>query len=341
MFLPEIIEISMYEDTDKVSEFIRNPAFEAYINLEGVFQGIERFIGENVPKLFSVISDKSIGKCLFTRLSLRRHSGNWDEAVILVSEGVVIAVYAIVDGSEVIGADALDRIVQNMNKGLYSSAIMEVIELPRDFTERRLGVDLEKIASIKRVEAEKRVREKAVAEVKKAKPKAVVQQPTKTIPIDTSVEKTKVLPQTEFRMFYQAVLRKSIGLPVTPPETTSTGKEKAVEEEAIPKTLDELLYYEKPLLDLIDVLTPVIHSSKTNISMLKFTSDKKKLLIEVNASKLGLLMKKEKMTEIAKMIAENVTKIIKDRYNELGLTDIEITVKHGWDVIKLTYKVKE
>ncbi len=343
--MTEIIEVSMYEEIDRVSEFIKNPAFEAYINLEGVFQGIERFIGDNVPKLFNVLSSKSIEKCLFTRLSLRRQSGTWDEAVILVSEGVVIGIYAVVDGSEVAGSEALDRIAQNMNKGLYSMAIMEVIELPRDFTERRLDVKIEKLVSIKEAEkakkkTEEKPREERVEEKTRTRPKPVLQQPAKTIPIDASVEKTKVLPESEFRRFYQAVLRRAMGLPLPPPETKPSIEREEETSKPLPKPLDEMLKYEEPLLDLIDVLTPVIHSSKTNISTLKFTGDRKKLYIEVNASKLGLLMKKEKMMEIARMIGENVKKILNEKYSNLGLTDIEITVKHGWDVIKLTYKIK-
>ena len=43
--MSEVIEIKMHEDIDRASEQLRNPAFGAYINLEGIFYGVERIVG--------------------------------------------------------------------------------------------------------------------------------------------------------------------------------------------------------------------------------------------------------------------------------------------------------
>ncbi len=329
--------IDIYKDLDKVSKSIRNPAFEAYINLEGIFQGIDRFVSDSVNNLLKVISSKSLDKCIFCKLSLKKKTGSWDEAVLFLCEKTLMGIYGIFDGEEYNGAQALGSFSEKINAKEYSTAIIEYIELPKDFVKRRLKIEIPRPAST--VKEDKGV--------KKELPKTIVANeniqytPTSgTIPIETSVEKTKVLPSEELEKFYKAFIEKVV-LPKRGVYVVSSEEKTLDKEKPLVNNVEELIKLETPLLKLVESLTPLVQANKMNITMMKISGDHKSILIEVNVSKLGLLMKKEKMHEIAKTVTEKAIEVINKNKHE-GLTsvkEVRVTVKHGWDVIKMNKKV--
>ncbi len=329
--------LDIYKDLDKVSKSIRNPAFEAYINLEGVFQGIDRFVGNSVNNIMKVIGNRSLNKCIFCKLSLKKKTGSWDEAVLFLCEKTLMGIYGIFDGEEYNGVQALGSFSEKIDAKEYSTAIIEYIELPKDFVKRRLRIEIPKQVSTV----------KEGKEVKKELPKTIIANeniqytPTSgTIPIETSVEKTKVLPTEELEKFYKAFIEKVVlpkrGVYIIPSEEKKLDKEKP-----LVNNVEELIKLETPLLKLVESLTPLVQANKTNITMIKISGDHKSILIEVNVSKLGLLMKKEKMLEIAKAVTEKAIEVIsKNKHEELtSVKEVRVAVKHGWDVIKMSKSV--
>ena len=162
--MSEVIEIKMHEDIDRVSEQLRNPAFEAYINLDGTFYGVERVVGDTVSKIFNIILDKSKGKCFYIRISLRgKETSKWDELVSVICGSTIFAAYGTIDGKEEVGGNIVSKIVEKINNKYYVSALLEFIELPLDFPVKRFGVSIESVIEESPIVEEKRIKKSLVS----------------------------------------------------------------------------------------------------------------------------------------------------------------------------------
>ncbi len=316
----------MHEDIDRISQQLRNPAFGAYINLEGVFHGVERVVGETVSRIFNIIFERSRDKCFYVRISLRgKETSKWDELVIIVCGSTIIAAHGSVGGEEESGSNIVSSIVDGLNKKMYTSAIVEFIELPIDFVAKKFGIAIESIIEEGVTSAEAIKKTMVSKETVTPQPEAI---PASTISIRSSMEKTQILPREVMKKFYQKILPR---IPTIP-----SPREEVIEEERIVETLDDVLVYEKHLLKIMEEIVSNTSPGEANISMLRIRRRGKRLLVEVSVAKLGLVMKREKMMKIATLVADLVQKIISENNKELKFKGIDVVVKHGWDLVKIS-----
>ncbi len=327
--MPEVIELRLHEEIDRVSKQLKNPAFGAYINLEGVFHGVERIIGESVPKVFKIITEKSRGKCYYIRASFRRSPNNWDELEIIICGNQVVAANGVIDGKEMSGSDVMAAITDNVNNKAYNSAILELIELPVNFAVKRFGI------SIELEEAhppEEEVKAKEIGVVEAQAPENIQES---TISIETSIEKTHVLPREVMKKFYQKMFTR-----IPPPVIERHPPRPEEKLKPIRENIDEILGYEKEFLKIMEEIVNTNEPRRyMNISTLRIKRHGDKLLVEVHVTKLGMIMKKEKMTKIAMEVAELIKKTINTDYLRRKFNEITVVAKHGWDLVKINTKI--
>ncbi len=347
------LEVNLYEDIGYVSEQMTKPSFEAYITIEGVFQGIERVSGERIPDVFSILFEKASGKCLYVRLSLRRKAATWDEAVLLVCGSVVMGAQGVVEDEELSGAAVLEKIVNGINNGVYTAAILELTELPTDFLEKRLGIKLGKaVAEKKPVEKkEEKLGELATVKPKPEKPvkpapappvpvvpreeRMEEVKPSATIPVGESMAATRPLPVEEVRKFYPKAPR------LLPPRGVMV-EEKPVEEKRVPAEpvgLEKVLAIEKPILEVSSKVTEISRSENIGFSTVRIRGENNLLLVEVTVTKVGLLRKRDRMLKVATALADTLVSVLSTKYSGVGINNIQVIVRHGWDAVKVVRKI--
>lgn len=323
--MSEVIELKIHEEADKASKQLMNPAFEAYINLEGVFQGVERVVGDTVSKIFRIILDKSRDKCFYIRISLRgRETSKWDELSLIICGSTVIAASGTIDGKEKIGGEILSRIIEKIRNKYYASALLEFIELPLDFPVKRFGISIESIIGDYSAIEERKARKSVVSRI--TAPPTASASPASTIPIKSGMEETQILPRNAMKKFYQKILPRlpSIARP----------REEAVIEETVTESIDDVLYYERRFLKIMEIIVNNIPPSEANISVIRIRRRGNRLLVEVNVAKLGLVMKREKMMKIANLVMDLIGNILSRDSNHLKFEGVDVIVKHGWDLVK-------
>ena len=345
------LEINLYEDIGYVSEQMAKPSFEAYITIEGVFQGIERVSGDRVPEIFSILFEKAAGRCLYVRISLRRRAAAWDEAALLVCGSVIMGAQGVVGDEELSGASVLEKIVNGINTGAYTAAILELTELPPDFLEKRLGVKVSKpameqkpvhrgetglgeITTVKPRAPEKPAPPSPVAEAVEEKPGPGEVKPSSTIPVQTGFEKTRPLPLEEARKFYPRVPKPVPRRGVVIEEK----KEEAVAEQR-PVELQRVLEIEKPIMEISGKVTEISRSENIGFSTVRIRGENSLLLVEVMVTKVGLLKKRDRMMKVATALADALETILSTKYRDTGIKNIQVIVRHGWDAVKVTRKL--
>lgn len=325
--MSEVIELKIHEEADKASKQLMNPAFEAYINLEGVFQGVERIVGDTTSKIFRIILDKSRSKCFYIRISLRgKEASKWDELSLIICGSTVIATCGIVDGEEKVGGEILSRVIEKIRNKHYASALLEFIKLPLDFLVKRFGISIESIIGDYTAIEERKVRKSVVSRI--TAPPTAGSSPASTIPIKSGMEKTQILPRNAMKKFYQKILPRQ--------STIARPREEAVIEETITESIDDVFYYEKHFLKIMEIIVNNIPPSEANISVIKIRRRGHRLLAEVNVAKLGLVMKREKMMKIANLVMDLIGNILSRDSTYLKFEGIDVIVKHGWDLVKIS-----
>ena len=325
--MSEVVEIKMHEDIDRISEQLRNSAFGAYINLEGIFYGVERIIGDTVSKIFKIILDKSKGRCFYIRVSLRdRETSKWDELISVICGSTIIAACGTIAGKEEVGSNIVSKIVEKINNKNYISAILEFIELPLNFPVKRFGVSIETVIEESPAVEEKKIEKSLISRETIAD--TPVPSPASTISIRSSMEKTQVLPKSVMKRFYQKIL------PRIPSMTRP--REKSFSERSIIESMHDVLSYEKYLLKIMEEILDNTFSGEVNIPILRIRRGGERLLAEVNVTKLGLVMKREKMMKIATLIADLIKKIVNENSEYLKFKGVDVIVKHGWDLVKIS-----
>jgi hypothetical protein len=325
----QAVELEYYDGIDEVSEKIQSSAFEAYITLEGVFQGVTRIIGDEIIGIFKELIDKSRGKCIYNRISLRRSDGSWDEVSVLVCNGIAVAAAGEIGGERVLGSRALRQLAIYINRNTYTAGVIEVTELSADFVKKRLGIDISKLGRVEAIEEKKPERlttppkPKEIEELVGGKEIA----PATTIPVETSISKTAPLPISEARKFLPPHLLPAIS---TPRET----REIIEERKAKPVKISEALLIDKPVLEFSDRVIKYAFDNRISISQVVIRGEPKDLEIEVTVTRLGLTRKREKMINLANSIADLMEDI--SVKNNVSLNRLTVIVRHGYDAVKVS-----
>ncbi len=329
----ESVEIQVFDGIEEVSEKIKQSTFEAYMTLEGVFQGIERIMGDQIPQVLKEITDRTHRKCLFARLSLRKRDGKWDEVILLVCNKIVMVAHGNIDDEELSGKDCLVKLAFNINRNVYTIGMIELTELPVSFIERRLGVSLELIGMPKEVEEEKPKKPKLAVKPKREVEELIEggEKPSMTIPVETSLEQTKILTVEEARKFLPPTLVPALNIPGV---KRVVEEEKKVEAKAKPLKIREIIDLDKAIIELSDKLLDLAGAERINILQAIVTGGLDELIVEITITKLGLTRKRAKMLSIANSIADTFHEIM-SRDNK-GFKKVTVIVRHGYDAVKVT-----
>jgi uncharacterized alkaline shock family protein YloU len=325
----QTVELEYYDGIDEISEKIQSSVFEAYITLEGVFQGVTRIIGDEIVGIFKELIDKSRGKCIYNRVSLRRNDGSWDEISVLVCNGIAIAAAGEINGERVLGSKALRQLAIYINKNIYTAGVIEVTELSADFVKKRLGIDVSKLGRVEAIEERKS--EKPAASPKHKEIEELVSEkeiaPATTIPVETSISKTAPLPISEAKKFLPPHL-----LPVI---STLRETREVIEERKIkPVKISEALQIDKSVLEFSDRVVKYAFDNRISISQIIVRGEPKNLEIEVTVTRLGLTRKREKMINLANNIADLMEDIFAK--NNTSLNRLTVVVRHGYDAVKVS-----
>ncbi len=328
----ESVEIQVYDGIEDASEQIKQSTFEAYMTLEGVFQGIERIVGDQIPAVLKEITERTRKKCLFARLSLRRTDGKWDEAILLVCNRIVMAAHGIIDSKELSGKACLSRLASNINLNIYTIGMIELTELPLSFIEKRLGISLEAIGMTERVEEERPKKPKLAVKPPKEVEEIIEGEgkPSMTIPVETSIEQTKVLTVEEARRFLPPTMVPALNIP---------GVKKLVEEreetvQSKPLKIREIVELDNVIMHLSDKLMDMAGSERINILQAVVAGGLDELVVELSITKLGLTRRRAKMISLANSIADTFKDILSRE--DRGFKKITVIVRHGYDAVKVT-----
>ncbi len=333
------VEITVHENIEELSEKIKSPTFEAYKTLEGVFQGIERVIGDQIPKIFEELTERSSHKCLYVRLSLRKKSGAWDEGILLICNKKVLASHGVFDEKNYSGRESLEILARNINQDMYTAGLIEITELPIRFIKERLGVKIEEAVAEKEEEVKARKPPRLAAKPREEKIEEVIEGAEKTsvtIPVEMSMEKTKILSVEEAKKFLPPTIAPIMNIPgVKPPETI---KEEKVKKPAKPLKIEEVMSVEDSILELNDRLIDLSSREKIHIIQAVVMGGYEELTIEIAITKLGLVNKRAKMIKIAETIAKVLEDILSKQRSPFRR--ITVIVRHGYDAVKITREVK-
>ncbi len=331
----DVVEIEFYEKINELSEKIKTSAFIAYVNLHGVFQGVTRVTGEEITSIFKEMVGKSRGRCLYNRISFKKN-GAWDEVVIIICNGLVIASHGEIDDEENLGEELLKKIIKNINENLYTRGIIETIELPEKLVKEQLNIDIEEISRKEEVIEEEKPELSLKAEEKAPEIEEVIEkglETAATIPVETSISKTEMLPGEEKREVPPEVAS-ALGLPPQP-KPTIEAEEKITKK---PMVIEEISRLDKPLMDLSDRLIELSSSENINISNAVVQGDPDRLDLEVTITRLGWGRKREKMLKLANSIADILSSILLK--NRASQKELIITVRHGYDAVRITRRLK-
>ncbi len=334
----QVVEIEVHENIEELSEKVKSPTFEAYKTLEGVFQGIERIIGEQIPTILKELTDRSSKKCLYIRLSLRRKTGIWDEGVLLLCNGKVLASHGVFNEKEEIGKKALELLAKNINQDLYTAGLIEITELPIRFIRDKLGVKLEEVG----LEKEKPKEEKQprlISKPKEEKIEEIIEGEEKTsvtIPVEISTEQTKILTVEEAKRFLPPSIAPLISVPGVKPPTPE--ERETPKKEAKPVRMEEIISIEDSILELNDKLIDLSNKEKIHILQAVVMGSYDELTVEIAITKLGLVNKRAKMLKIAESIA-NILQEVLSR-DGAPFKRVTIIVRHGYDAVKITRELQ-
>jgi len=335
-------EMEYVENIDTLSEKLKDPFIQAYINLNGVFQGVTRYSGEELINIFHELS-KAKHTCYYYRLSFRKN-GRWDELGVLVCGSTFIACYGSIDDEESIGLKALQKIVENINLMKYTHGIVEIIEIMPHFIEERLGVELKKF-----FKEEKPVEEAItpptptlVTEVKheevkpveeKAEEKIETSEVVATIPLESSMTRTETLPEKviESKEVQPEMFEKPVEEVIPKPE--------APLEQPIykPLVIEEVLSFDKVIIDFSENLSKIISGENIGLIDAVIRGDQERIEVEASVTKLGWSKRREKMFKIAEEIANALTSILQK--NNAPQREVIITVKHGYNAVRVIKKI--
>ncbi|ABN70416.1 hypothetical protein Smar_1325 [Staphylothermus marinus F1] len=325
------IELELYEGIDDISEKIRSSAFEAYITLEGMFQGIIRVIGEDIASVFKELISKSSRKCIYSRISLRKETGTWDELGILVCNGIAIAASGEIDNEKLSGIKLLEKIASRINKNIYSAGVIEITEISLDFIKKRLGINIDNFVSTESLE--KSASEKKPLKTQKFKevgkiiePKEIA--PAATIPVETSTSKTAPLPVELARQVLPPQVLASLGL-------TRENKQVLIEDKNFqPIKVKEAISIDQSILEFSDKMIKYAFENQVNISQAIIRGDNEKLVVEVIVARLGFARKRQKMISLANNVAELIRDVLVK--SNVNVKKISVIVRHGFDAVKVS-----
>ncbi|MEM1661944.1 MAG: hypothetical protein QXT47_02655 [Desulfurococcaceae archaeon] len=324
-----LVEIEVHENIEDFSNKIKDSSFLAYVSLHGVFQGMIRVGREDLSSSLSEVVSKSENRCFYIRLGMKIN-GDWDEAYVLVCNGVLLGVNGEIRGREVSGSACLEEVVNGINSGRYSKGLIEITEIPVKFVEERLGVDVSSLGKPKpRLPPPPSKERRLVTEEKPTEIERLVEEAT-TIPIETSISRTETLvphvkPPAEERITPSPVL-KPPEIPV--PEAISKK----------PVVIEELsIALDKPIIDFTDRLVQLASGENIGISSAVVSGDMDRLDVEVSIARLGITRKREKMLRLAESIANILSDILVKQ--KASQKEIAIVVRHGYEAVKFTKRI--
>ena len=333
------VELEYIDEIEETSKKLKDTFIQAYINLHGNFQGIIRVASSEIPNVFKELV-REPGRCYFYRLNMRR-DGEWDEILIILCGNTVIASHGVIGDKEVEGVKALEELVKNINKEVYTHGIIETIELSPRLIEEKLGVSVKHLISEAKVE-KKEEKPRLVAEEKPPEIEEVVEKSVKseeaiaTIPIESSMTRTESLPE-------KAVEEEK--KPPTPPQLPPTMPQPSrpippAETKPVtrkPMVLEEISELDKPVLEFSDKLINILSEENLSLSDAVIQGDPDRLEVEVTITKLGWMKKREKMLRIAENIANILSNILVK--NRASQKEITVTVKHGFNAVRISKKL--
>ncbi|MET1159452.1 MAG: hypothetical protein ABWW65_00690 [Thermoprotei archaeon] len=289
-------EIKYHNEIDSISDKLKTPMFQAYVNIYGDFLGIIRKDGDEITDLIDEIIKSSRGRCTINRINLK-HGEGWDEGLILLCNEIVIASYSKLSKVEYCGKNALEEIVKKINKGIYAYAFAEITEISEELVEKYLGVPLKKERSVETGERKE-----------ETLPQAIIEE--ETLPIEASTSDAETVSEKE----------------VLEEKSLSTSElDIASEERGI--RLEEVIKLDRAMLSFMDKLVELSDKENIYVSSAIIRCTRDRLEVEVFVSKLGL-SEKEKMLEAA----NNILNIISSILEETGASqrEIYVIVKHGY-----------
>lgn len=330
----ELVEIKVHERLDELSKKICSSSFEAHITLEGIFQGIERVIGDKIPHVFKMLAEKSKDTCIFDRINLKRRTSSWDEVVLLLCNGIVIGAYGEINGQRLYGYKLLEQLSYNINNNVYSHVIIEETLLPSEFVKKYL--------SLKGFKEKKQTLKPGGQEEKPVKPVVKVDAYAKTtqlniplastIPVETSLDKTKVLPRRPLPPGF--VPPKFIAL-------TDTQKHEAEEEDIAgskkPMNIYLVMGLSDKVLDLSNRLVELAEIESIGVSYSSLSYNGTAYVLETNVTRVGFIRKYEKIRKIAEKIASILIECMGD--SPLKFDRVIVILRHGFDTVRVVKKV--
>jgi len=331
----ELVEIRVHEKLDELSKKISSSSFEAHITLEGIFQGIERVIGDKIPHVFKMLAEKSKNTCIFNRINLKRRTSSWDEVVILLCNGVVIGAHGEINGQRLYGSKLLEQLSYNVNNNVYSHIIIEETLLPSEFVKKYLKLeDFGESSESKLKEQQVEKKTKTITKVDVYAETTQLNIPiASTIPVETSLDKTKVLP------------RRPLPPGFVPPKFVASDTRKEVpEEKEITGTKKPMNVYlalrlSNKVLDLSNRLVELAEVEGIGVSYSSLSYNGSAYVLETNVTRVGFIRKYEKIRRIAEKIASILIECMSD--SPLAFDRVIVILRHGFDTVRVVKKLHE
>lgn len=325
------IELEYYERLNDVSIKLKDTALQAYISLNGVFIGLNRYSGKDIVDIYKSIIRES-NRCFFHRISLRRN-GEWDEVLLIICGKLIIASYGFVENREAFGKELLENVVNNINANKYTHCVLETMEIPLKLIEEKLGIDVksivieEKVVEEKPVEIEKpslKTEEKPV-EIEKIVEEMTTRETVATIPIETSVSRTETIPEEK------VVEREKVETALIEKPSPETYIRK-------PVVLEEITQLDKPVIEFSDKLVSLADRESIGLTNVVVYGDQDKLDVEIVVSKIGWSKKRERMIKLAENIADILSNILLK--HNAPQRELTVTIRHGLNAVKISKKTK-
>ena len=329
----ELVEIKVHERLDELSKKICSSSFEAHITLEGIFQGIERVIGDKIPHVFKMLAERSKDTCIFNRINLKRRTSSWDEVVLLLCNGIVIGAHGEINGQRLYGYKLLEYLSYNVNNNVYSHIIIEETLLPSEFVKKYLN--LEGFEEKKQMLKPREQGEGSAEPIKKVNGYAKTTQLNipiaSTIPVETSLDKTKVLPRRPLPPGF--VPPKFIADMDT--QSRETGEDDIVASKK-PMNIYLVISISGKVLDLSNRLVELAEIEGVGVSYSSLTYNGSAYVLETNVTRVGFIRKYEKIRKIAEKIASILIECMED--SPLEFDRVIVILRHGFDTVRVVKK---
>ncbi len=329
----DLVEIKVHERLDELSEKICSSSFEAHITLEGIFQGIERVIGDKIPHVFKMLAEKSNNTCIFNRINLKRRTSNWDEVVLLLCNGIVIGAHGEINGQRLHGYKLLEQLSYNVNNNVYSHIIIEETLLPSEFVKKYLN--LEGFEEKKQMLTPREQEEESARPITKINGYAKTTQLNipiaSTIPVETSLDKTKILPRRPIPPGF--VPPKFIAN--TDTQSRDTGEDDIVASKK-PMNIYLVIGLSDKVLDLSNRLVELAEIEGVGVSYSSLTYNGSAYVLETNVTRVGFIRKYEKIRKIAEKIASILIECMED--SPLEFDRVIVILRHGFDTVRVVKK---